>query len=130
MLLSLFRKEKKVFYENLDTEDITGNKKFWKTVKPFLANKISSNGNKITLTQKYETVSRSKDVAEIFNTIFLNVVSHLDILINERLLVNSIEINDPVVNIIERYKTHPSIRLIKEPASQLDNIISFKHITY
>ena len=48
--VSLFRKEKKSFFENLDTKNITDNKKFWKTVKPFLANKFSSNRNKITLT--------------------------------------------------------------------------------
>ena len=39
------------------------NKKFWKTVKLFLANKISNNCNKITLIQKDGIISRSKDVA-------------------------------------------------------------------
>ena len=46
--VSVFRKEKKSFFENLDTKNITDNKKFWKTVKRFLANKSSSNRNKIT----------------------------------------------------------------------------------
>ena len=103
---------------------------FWKTVKHFLANKISSNRNKITPTQKDEIISRSKDVAEIFNTFFVNIVSNLGIVINESLLVNSGGTNDPIVNIIERYKTHPSIRLIKEHATQLDNRFSFEQITY
>ena len=48
--VSLFRKERKTFFGNLDTKNITDNKNFWKTVKPFLANKFSSNRNKITLT--------------------------------------------------------------------------------
>ena len=39
------------------------NKSFWKTVKPFLGNEISNNCNKITLIQKDEIISRSKDVA-------------------------------------------------------------------
>ena len=89
-----------------------------------------SNRNKITLTQKDKIISRSKDVAEIFNTFFVNVVSNLGIVINESLLGNSVEANYPIANIIERYKTHPSIRLIKEHATQLDNRFSFEQITY
>ena len=60
----------------------------------------------------------------------MNAVSNLGIVISESLLVNSVETNDPIVNIIDRYKTHPSIRLIKEHATQLDNRFSFEHITY
>ena len=99
-------------------------------MKPFLANKISINRNKIALTQKDEIISRSKNVAEIFNTFFVNVVSNLGIVINESLPGNSEETNDPIVNIIERYKTHSSIKLIKEHANQLDNRFSFEQITY
>ena len=128
--VSLFRKEKKSFFENLETKNITGNKIFWKTVKPSQANKISNNHNKIALTQKDEIISRSKDVVEMFNTFFVNAVSNLDIVINESLLVNSVETNDPIVHIIDRYKTHPNIRLIKEHATQLDNRFSFEQITY
>ena len=64
------------------------------------------------------------------NTFFVNVVSNLGIVINESLLCNKGESNDSIVNIIERYTTHPSIRLIKEYATQLDNIFSFEQITY
>ena len=66
----------------------------------------------------------------MFNTFFVNVVSNLGIVIKESLLVNSVETNDPIVNIIEQHKTHPSIRLIKEHTTQLDNRFSFEQITY
>ena len=52
------------------------------------------------------------------------------IVINESLLGYSVETNDPMVNITERYKTHPSIRLIKRYSNQLGNIFSFEQITY
>ena len=100
MLVS-FERKKKSFFENLDTKSITDNKFFWKTVKPFLANKISSNRNKLTLIQKDKIISRSKDVAKIFNIFFVNVVSNLSnlaIVFYESLLGNSAEINDPIVN--------------------------------
>ena len=125
-----FEKKKKSFFENLDAKNITDNKQFSKAVKPFLANKISIDLNKITLTQKDEVISRSKEVAEIFDTFLVIVVSNLSIAIIESLLGNSVETNDSIVNIIERYKTHPSIRLIKEHAAQLDNRFSFEQITY
>ena len=88
-------------------------------LKPFLANKISSNRNKITLTQ-----------LKCLILFFANVVSNLGIVFNENLLANSVETNDPIVNIIERYRTHPSIRLIKEHVTQLDNKFSFEQISY
>ena len=100
------------------------------TVKPILVNKSSSNHNKITLTQKDEITSRSKDFAEVFNRFFVNAVSNLGVVVNESLLGNTGETNDPIVNIIERYKTYPSIRLIKEHATQPDNRFSFAQITY
>ena len=66
------------------------------------ANKSSSNCNKITLTQKDETISLSKDFAEVFNTFFVNDVSNLGITINGSLLGNTGETNDPIFNITEQ----------------------------
>ena len=43
LLYQSFLKGKKSFFENLDTKNITDDKIFWKTVKPFLANKSLSN---------------------------------------------------------------------------------------
>ena len=78
-----------------------------------------------------ETISRSKNVAEVFNTFSVNVVSNLGIVINENLLGNTGETNDPnIVNINESYKTHPSIRPIKDYTTQLDKWFSFEPITY
>ena len=40
--VSLLRKEKKKYFANLNEKDITDNKKFWQTVKPFLSEKTKS----------------------------------------------------------------------------------------
>ena len=42
----LYKKERKKYYERLDLNNVTDNKKFWKTVKPFLSDKT-------TLFRKY-----------------------------------------------------------------------------
>ena len=84
LYVALFRKEKK-----LNTKNIIDHKKFCKTVfcKSFLANEISSKRDKITLTQKYKIISRSKGVAEIFNAFFANVVNNLDILLSMKVFL-------------------------------------------
>ena len=38
--VSLLRKSKKNYFANLDKKNITDNKRFWKTVKPFLSKKF------------------------------------------------------------------------------------------
>ena len=51
--VSLLRKTKMNYYGNLNEKDITDNKKFWKTVKPFLSDK-SINSDKIYLNENGE----------------------------------------------------------------------------
>ena len=48
---SLIRGEKKNFFNNISTGDITDNKTFWKTVKPLFTDKVQKK-SKITLIEK------------------------------------------------------------------------------
>ena len=48
--LSLLRKEKKKYLANLSVKNITENKTFWQTIKPFLSEKAKSR-EKITLIE-------------------------------------------------------------------------------
>ena len=58
--VSLFRREKKSFFNNLDIKKIVDNKRFWRTVKPFFSDKNRVK-NKITLIEdKTKTVSDNK----------------------------------------------------------------------
>ncbi len=51
LCVKLFKTEKRNFYKNLDISQITDNKMFWKTVKPFLSDKNKAN-SKITLIEE------------------------------------------------------------------------------
>ena len=73
--VKLFRKEKKTFYNKLDTKKVTDNKLFWKTVKPFLSDKGSSK-EKITLSENDQIITKEKQIAEIFNKFFTNAVKN------------------------------------------------------
>ena len=50
LCVSLIRREKKNFFNNINTRDITNNKTFWKTVKPLFTDKIQTK-SKITLIE-------------------------------------------------------------------------------
>ena len=67
--VSLLRKTKTQYYSNLDEKNVTDNKAFWKTVKPFLSDKITSK-EKITLTEENEIVSNDENTAHVLNTFF------------------------------------------------------------
>ena len=55
MCASILRKSKKCDYEDLDTKNITDNKKFSGTVKPLFSNKVRSN-TFITLNENKKLV--------------------------------------------------------------------------
>ena len=51
LCVSLIRQAKKQFFSNLNTNDITDSKTFWRTVKPFLTDLVETK-SKITLIEK------------------------------------------------------------------------------
>ena len=62
--VSLIKKLKRNYYENLDVKDINDNKKFWATVKPLFSNKIKSAEN-IYQDESGEIIRNEKEVANV-----------------------------------------------------------------
>ena len=112
----LYKKERKKYYNNLDLNDIADNKKFWKTVKPFLSNK-SIQTSQITLVDEDNIISEDSEVAEVLNNFFDNAVKDLKINENQYILSNTNGIDNPVDIAVEKYKNHPSILTIKANVS-------------
>ena len=76
--VSLLRKTRKAFFDNLDVKIVSDNKKFWNVMKPKVTGK-SKLKSKITLIEKNEIVSDERNVAEILNNNFVDAVSNLGI---------------------------------------------------
>ena len=74
-VFSLLRKEKKKFYGNLNTSVLTDNRTFWKTIKPFLAEK-SKKISKITLKELRNRILRTTLVWSLFSLMRLHVGLH------------------------------------------------------
>ena len=75
--ISLLRKEKKYFY-NFNVKNITDNKKFWQTIKPFLLEKTKSR-EKNNLIENKKVISGNTEVANCLNNFFSNIVENLEI---------------------------------------------------
>ena len=75
--VSLLRKTKKEYYQNLNEKSVIDNKSFWKTVKPFLSDKTHGN-DKIHLIENDELLKTDLETADVFNEFFSNI-KHLKI---------------------------------------------------
>ena len=76
--VSLLRKPKSDYFRNLNEKNINDNKTFWKTIKPFLSDKVRLT-NKMTLIDNEEIIMDDCNTAKILNSFFSNIVSHLNI---------------------------------------------------
>ena len=103
------RKSKRDYNKNLDNRNATDKKLFWKTVKLFFFDKGPMR-QKITLIKITE--NKNKEISEIFNNFFSSILVMLNILKYEGFSVNSVTSEDPLENLVTRYKNHPDIRAI------------------
>ena len=71
--VSLLRKEKKKYYNNLDLKVFEDNRLFWKRIKPLFSEKIKLKGN-ITIVEEGKVTSDKKKVAEMLNNYFIEAV--------------------------------------------------------
>ena len=120
--VSLLRRTKRNYYSSLDAKSVTGNKTFWRTVKPFLSDKTPFNA-KITLIEDGEVISSDNEIANVLNTFFSNIVSNLNL--PEYPISNPYynKIRDPVLKAILKYKDHSSIKAIERVEKSKDLIL-------
>ena len=112
--VSLLKKTKKDYYNSLNEKDVSDSKTYWKTVKPFLSDKIVSK-EQILLGENDEIISEDSKVAESLNYFFSNIVKNLKTpeykTDNDSLLEN---VSDPIFKVILKYRNHLSIFIIGE----------------
>ena len=122
-LVRLLRNEKKNFYNNLDTKVVTDNRTFWKTVKPLLSEKVTKH-SKINLVEDDKIVSCDDQIAKKFTEYFINIPI-LNMPSNGYKCPDSSE-QDSILKILDKYKNHPSIKLIK--AKNNSQVFKFSQI--
>ena len=124
---TLYKKERRNFFNKLNTSFVSDNKLFWKTVKPFFSYNGSHQGN-IKLVEGDELLQDDSEVSRELN-FFREAVSTLDVNENSYIInSNSINISDHIERAISKYKFHPSILLINDKIVNQDKF-SFKLIS-
>ena len=125
--VSLVRKSKREYYENLDVECVQDNKNFWKKASSLLSNKIKSK-EKIAVVENAEIVTEDSKLVKIFNDFFSTVVDKLNIAINDD-HISETSSSDPVWASIERFSKHPSILNIKKEWAIFLQNLNFNMLT-
>ena len=123
-----FKKNEKKKFNRLNPSLITDNKFFWRVIKPLFSEKCFTNEN-ITLIEKNEIIEDDNKISEIFNDFFTNAVKNLNIEIDQNILNNVDDIEDPILKAIKKYQKHPSILKINENQLQNKESFEFKTIT-
>ena len=139
--VSLIRKEKKAYYSNLDIRDVTDNKTFWRKVKSLFSEKVNLQ-TKILLVEKgndlndpeissevEKVISEDKEIAETFNEFFVNIVPSLKILPKENYETDVGNNNEPILNYINKFKNHPSIKVIKSRKKE-EQTFTFTYVSF
>ena len=106
-------KTKIEYYSSLDIKNITDNKPFWKTVKPFLSDKITAT-QKIILTDSDKIVNNYDDTSRILNTFFSNIVSDLKTPDYNNWDPFAENIHDSILKAKIKDRNHPSMLTIGE----------------
>ena len=83
----------------LDLKNATGNKEFWKTVKPYLSHEVTT-FLKVSQVEKGEIISAESKVANSFSNFFENTIRSVSIRANEHSQENY-DLKNPVEIAIE-----------------------------
>ena len=121
--MSLLRRIKKDYYSNLNEKNITDNKTFWKTVTPFLSDKVLST-ERITLIENDRIINIDNGIANIMHIIFSTIVINLNVLEYHDCEGMSGNITDPILKAKSYCRNHPSITAINR-VSNSHNLFSF-----
>ena len=73
----LYKRERRKYYEPLDMKNVLGSKKFWKTMGPFLSDKITV-FSQISIEKNNRIISDDFDLSEQFSTFFEDAVRSLN----------------------------------------------------
>ena len=110
--IKLYKKERKKFYSNLYIKNVTDNKLFWKTMKPFLSDKCTHT-SKISLVHEGNVISDDLELAKTFNNFFGNAVDDLEIKEYEGDHNLDLTSTDPIDSAIMKYQNHQNIKISK-----------------
>ena len=100
------------YYGSLNKKHVIDNKRFWKTSKPLLSDKVKSS-EKITLVYEYKIIINDDEIPKILNSFFFNVVKHLKIPKFKYINFSAECISRPALKARMKFRNHPSVSAVR-----------------
>ena len=100
--LNILQKTKKQYYISVTMKHVSCNKLFWKSVKPFFSDKISSS-SKATLVEDNNIISKKEEIANIMSQYFANMKKSLNLKRNKSVPKLVIPTNSKIILLLKWY---------------------------
>ena len=125
LVVRLNLQAKKQHFMSIKAKTVDNDRKLCTTVKPLFSyrNPVSE---KINLIENEKFLSTDEEIQECFSNYFTNIKDNLDIDPYFKEDPHPLIIEEMVMRAIEKYKDHPSIRVIKQHAD--GNTFKFSHV--
>ena len=103
------------YFSNITSKGIVTNRKFWKTMKPFLTNKGCLDNCDIMLRGDNKMITDDKHLAKLFNEHYINIVERSSGLKPEKIVCHNEDFDKRIVlhNSIKKYENHSNLTKIK-----------------
>ena len=108
------KKAKIQYFKKCTSKNSSNNKQFWNFVKPFLTNKSSLSSDSVTIKEKDKFFDDEKELTEIFNNYYINIVEKTSGKPVENSFENCDDNFEAVLKIIKKYEKHQSILEIRK----------------
>ena len=108
---------KRTHYSKLNPTEAGKEKTFWKAFKPLFSSTCTAT-DKIILVENEAILTDDKEVTECFNSYFANIVETLNI--PPEAIEEYERSPDLVVDAINKYTSHPSMKKIKDMHGTLE----------
>ena len=128
--VSIRKKAIKSHFKEATKNGTMSNKEFWDLVKPFLSNKGGLTSSDISLVKNETIVTDDKELTEIFNDHYVNIVekSSGKKPISLAKDIGSSDDRQIVRLILDKYKNHSSVLAIIQNPEQLLNTFTFQEV--
>ena len=109
------------YFKNVKMQDISDNKKFWKTIQPYFSDK-GYNQTKVTIVEKGSIITDENKIATLMNNYFINITKNLD------LKPSTVSNTSDIDEITKHFDDNISLCKIKEVNSEILGEHDFRFI--
>ena len=127
LVVKLNRKSRRDYFKSVQSNSIESDKKFWKTVKPLVANR-NSMSEKITLIDDGKILANDMEIAERLNTYLTDITNTLDIEPTFKVIPEQLQIEQMVISAVEKFQSHKNICIIKKRLHVENSSLQFCHV--